>query len=246
MTYKSAIVSVFVSFLLASSLHAQVAGRLTGSVVDQSGAAVPGAKVSVYLSGGQTPVVATETTAEGLFTVPTVRPDYYDIAVESTGFTGARLTRIKVDAAKETAVPPIKLEVAAAVQTVEVSDAAAGVQTTSADVTTTITPSQVDKLPVLDRQVHNLFITQAGVSSSRTVTSINGLRPSYTNLSLDGVNIQDSVRTNSLDFMPNRLTLGQISELTIATSNANPTIGGNATTIALVTPSGTNAFHGNA
>ncbi len=99
---------------------------------------------------------------------------------------------------------------------------------------------------MLDRQISNLFTTQAGVSSSRDATTINGLRPSYSNLLLDGVNIQDTVRTNSLDFVPNRLTIGQVAEMTVASSNVNPTIGGNANTISLSTPSGTNQFHGNA
>ncbi len=62
---------------------------------------------------------------------------------------------------------------------------------------------------------------------------------------LDGVNIQDAVRTNSIDLLPNKLTIGQIAEMTIATSNVSPTIGGNATVISLSTPSGSNEFHGN-
>jgi hypothetical protein len=84
------------------------------------------------------------------------------------------------------------------------------------------------------------------VSNSRTVSSIHGLRPSYTNILLDGINIQDTVRTNAVDLIPNRLTIGQIAEATIATSNVNPTIGGNATSISMSTASGKNEFLGHA
>jgi hypothetical protein len=128
---------------------------------------------------------------------------------------------------------------------VEVTESTVAVQTASAEVTTTITPSQVEKLPVLDRQVSYLFNTQAGVvSNGRSATVINGLRPSYSNVLLDGINIQDSVRISSLNFLPNRLTISQIREMTISAANSNPTVGGNASTVVLATPSGTNRFHG--
>ena len=188
--------------------------------------------------------MTTETTAEGLFAIPAVRPDFYSISVESAGFIKTTISGVKVDAAKETALAPIKLEIEGAAQTVEVSESTNAVQTSSVEVASTIRPSQVENLPVLDRQVTNFFIMQPGVANSRAATSINGLRPSYSNVLLDGINIQDSVRTNALDYMPNKLTIAQISELTVATSNANPTIGGNATTVALSTPSGSNSYHG--
>lgn len=232
--------------LAISALFAQVAGRLTGSVVDATGAVIPSAKVSLYLTGGATPIMSTQTTADGLFDFAAVRPDFYSIRVEVAGFTTFNQANVKVDPSKTTSLPPIKLEVSSSTQTVEVTTAIQSVDTTTAEVTSTVTQSQVERLPVLDRQVSSLFVTQAGVSNSRTTSSINGLRPSYSNVLLDGVNIQDVVRTNALDFMPNRLTIGQIAEMTIASSNINPTIGGNATTISLSTPSGTNEYHGNA
>jgi hypothetical protein len=238
--------TLFVSLLMLMPAAAQVSGRITGSIVDQTGAAVPGAKLTLRLPGGSTTVIQTQTTAEGLFEISSVRPDFYDLLVEAPGFTPLKLARVKVDASKETALTQLKLEVAAASQAVEVRESVAAVQTTTAEVVTTVTQAQVDHLPVLDRQVQALFITQAGVTQSRTNTTINGLRPSYANLLLDGVNIQDSVRSNPLDYIPNRLTIGQIAEATFSTSNSNSTIGGNATTISLSTPSGTNEFHGNA
>ena len=64
-------------------------------------------------------------------------------------------------------------------------------------------------------------------------------------MTLDGVNIQDNfIRANGLDYLPNKLTIDQISELSVNTSNANPSLGLGASQISIVTKSGTNEFHG--
>ena len=51
-------------------------------------------------------------------------------------------------------------------------------------------------------------------------TTINGQRTSFTNVTLNGVNIQDNfIRTNALDFLPNLLLSGQVAEFSVSTSN---------------------------
>ncbi len=234
-------------FLFAvTGVFGQALGRLSGTVVDPSGTAVAGAKVDLYIAGGQTPVISVQTTAEGEFHVPSLRAAEYEIRVESPGFTRATVAHVSVDPANDNTVAPIRLELASASQTIEVHEAAPAVQSNSFEVSTTVTQEQVEKLPVLDRQVNNLFLTQAGVSEGKGPATVNGLRTSLTNLTLDGINIQDNfIRTNSLDFLPNKLTIGQVSELTISTSNANPSLGLGASQISLTTPSGTNSLHGN-
>lgn len=229
-----------------TTAEAQVNGRLTGTVVDSSGATIPNAQVNLFLKGGETAIFTLTTNSDGRFDFAAVRPEYYRLKVESSGFATVVLEDVKVDPGRETALPAITLGVATAAQTVEVSAASETVNTTNAEVASTVTQAQVENLPIMDRQIGYVFQTQAGVSNSRTVSSISGLRPAYTNILLDGVNIQDAVRTNAVDFLPNRFTIGQIAEATIATSNVNPTIGGNATVISMSTVSGTNEFHGNA
>ena len=55
---------------------------------------------------------------------------------------------------------------------------------------------------------------------------INGQRTSFTNVTLDGINIQDNyIRTNAVDFSPNLLLVDQVGEMTISTSNTNPAFG---------------------
>src|SRR6266436_9876046 len=69
--------------ILSSFANAQSNGRITGSVADPSGAAVPRARVNLLLHGGQRPLLATATTAQGLFVLESVRPELYDLTVEA-------------------------------------------------------------------------------------------------------------------------------------------------------------------
>jgi len=236
---------IFFAALAAATLQAQVAGRLSGTVFDQTGATVPAATVNVYVSGGKEPVLTGQTNENGVFSFVTVRPDTYDLSVEAKGFTRTTIHGVKVSPVQETAIPSIKLEVQAAATTVEVTGDVQSVQLSNAEVASTVTSTQVQNLPVLGRQVSTLFQTQAGVSSGNNTTNVNGLRPSFSNVTLDGINIQDNfTRTNDLDYAPMRTTIDQVAEITAATANPNIALGGGASQFVLSTKSGSNAFHG--
>src|SRR5262245_16393032 len=75
--------TILIVFGLAAELPAQT-GRLVGSVVDQTGSAIAGANVSLLLPGGERPLFTVVTSAEGLFSIPSVRPDQYDLVVEAS------------------------------------------------------------------------------------------------------------------------------------------------------------------
>jgi hypothetical protein len=225
---------------------AQLSGRLSGSVVDASGAAVPGATVNLYLSGGAKPLLSTSTSADGLYNLLGIRPADYDLAVEARGFLKTTIRGITVDAARETPVPLIKLTLAAVTQSIDVAADAETVELTNTEVSNTISTADIRNLPILDRDPLGLLQTQAGVSSNgNSTTVINGLRTSFSNLTLDGINIQDNyLRDNALDYSPNKLLLGQVRQMSLVTSNANAAAPGGATETALSTPSGTNIFTG--
>src|SRR6266576_2732266 len=91
--------------VLASSGLAQVTGRLSGSVTDASGAAVPNATANLLLAGGSKPLLTTRTTADGLFSFTNVRPELYDLTVESPGFLRYTLTGVKMDPSVERLLP---------------------------------------------------------------------------------------------------------------------------------------------
>ena len=121
------------------------------------------------------------------------------------------------------------------------------VATTTPEVTATVLQQQILDIPLLGRDVTNLIKLQAGVPgiANRAATAINGGRPTWTQVTLDGINIQDNfIRTNSLDFLPNRPTSDSVSEFTITTSVAGADTAGGASVIRMVTPSGGNTLRG--
>ena len=68
-------------FLLVMGIpvHAQVAGGVTGSVLDPLGEGIPSASVSLVMPGGTTAILTTATTNTGLFNLSGVQPGYYDL-----------------------------------------------------------------------------------------------------------------------------------------------------------------------
>jgi hypothetical protein len=237
---------LLIGLLLSSGLSGQVTSRLTGSVTDPSGAAVPAAVVEVYQPGGTKPLMSMPTTSDGLFAFTGVPPATYDVIVTSQGFRKHTDRGVVLTAGAETAMPAIKLEVGSVTDTVEVSDSATVVQTTTAEVGANMSRTQIKDLPLLNRSPLAIVMALPGVANGRAGDSvINGQRTSFTNMTMDGINIQDNyIRTNAVDFSPNLLLLDQVSEMTISTSNTNPAFGAGASQITFITPSGTNQFHG--
>ena len=118
-------------------------------------------------------------------------------------------------------------------------------QTTTPEVSQTVVQRQITDLPLDGRNPIELIRLQAGVPGivNRTTTAINGGRPTWTQLTLDGINIQDNfIRRNALDFVPNRPTADTVTEMTIVTAVQGAEAAGGATAVRLVTPSGTNQF----
>ncbi len=237
---------VLVGFLSGFPAAAQFSGRVSGSVVDASGAVVPGAQVDLFLAGGKKPLLSVTTSTDGLYHLIGVRPADYDLTVTAQGFVRTTIRNIAVDAARETSVPQIKLAVSAVTQSVDVTAEIEGVETSNAEISGTITMQEIHSLPILDRDVLAVLQTQPGVVyNGNSATVINGLRTSYSNVTLDGINIQDNyIRDNALDYSPNKLLIGQVRQMTLVSSNANAAATGGATETAFSTPSGTNQFHG--
>ena len=179
---RFACASILVLWLGALPAAAQFSGRISGSVVDASGAAVPGATVNLYLAGGAKPLLSTTTSSDGLFNLLGVRPADYDLSVEAQGFLKATIRGITVDAAREIPIPQIKLALASVTQSIDVTAGAQVVEITNAEVSNTISTEDIRNLPILDRDPLGLLQTQPGVSSNgNSFTVINGLRTSYSN-----------------------------------------------------------------
>ncbi|MBV8841420.1 MAG: TonB-dependent receptor [Bryobacterales bacterium] len=229
-----------------SVVWAQDTGRITGSVVDPSGAVVPKAAISVILHGGTNAVATTQSNSAGLFTVEELRPLLYDLTIDAQGFDKYKLENVKVNPSRDTDLSAISLQVATTATSVSVTATGAEtVQTTSTEISTTVTNEQISRLPVGDRNVVAFISTQAGVAPTQYETVINGQRSSFSNVTLDGINIQDNyIRTGGLDYQPNLLLLDQVQEFTVVTSNQSSAAAGGASQVNLSTPSGTDEFHG--
>ena len=224
-------------------------GSIAGTVVDTQGLPVADATVTLKsLDTGATFVGKTGSYGGYQFQ----RIDYgkYEITVSKDGFKSGVVSGVKLDAATEYSVVPVKLEVGARTETVVVEGGEELVQTTSAEVTGTVEKKQIDDLPILDRNPLNLLSLQAGVANSgpgggATIeTTINGQRASFSNLTLDGINIQDNfIRTGALDFSPNLPLLSQAQEFTVTEQNGDVEKSGSSS-VSIVTPKGTNDWHG--
>jgi hypothetical protein len=239
---------VFVFAFTTTALAQVPSGSITGTVLDPQGLPVVDAAVTVTNEG--TGVKQTVTTSSrGAFLVPSLQAGRYTIEVTAPGFRTAVRTGVKLDAGRRYSGPPITMELGAVEETVTVEAGAELVNTTTAEVTGTVEKRQIEDLPILDRNPLSLLNLQAGVANSgpggNVITTVHGQRSSYTNVTLDGINIQDNfIRSNDLDFLPNRPLLSQVQEFTVVTQNANPSGGLGSSQVSFVTPSGTNEIHG--
>jgi hypothetical protein len=221
-------------------------GRLAGTVFDSSGAVLPGATITLTNQGtGQ--VQTTVSNETGVFLFPQVPVGTYKVEVSLQGFKSAIFTDVAIAVGQEYGLTA-RLSVGSVTEAITVESGTSLVPTTTPEVNTTVGQKQIEMLPLNGRNPIALIALQAGVPGivNRANTAINGGRPTWTELTQDGINIQDNfIRTNSLDFVPNRPTTDNVGEFTITTAVQGADNAGGATQVRLVTPSGTNAFRGN-
>jgi hypothetical protein len=229
------------TFLLVSLVTlAQVpTGAIVGTVLDPNGLAIHQAEVTLVRQG-TTAEYKTTTSETGAFRFGSLPAGVYRIRITFAGFKVYEFSDIKLDAGTEYTLPPVRLELGDVTETVTVEAGAVGVRTTDAQVTDVVEPQQIKVLPLGNRNPLVLLGLQATVNSNaRTVTVIAGQRPSLSNVTMDGVNVQDNfIRANSLNFLPNLPLLSQVAEFTVTTSNQSVAQGFGASQVSMVTPSG--------
>ncbi len=229
------------------SLAQTSTGTITGTVVDSQSLPIEGA--SVILTSLDTNVQYNgATSSSGGYQFARIDYGRYKIAVSKAGFKTGVVSGIKLDASTAYSVAPILLEVGATSDSIVVESGEEMVQTTSAEVTGTVEKKQIDDLPILDRNPLALLSLQSGVANSgpggSAETTINGQRSSFSNITLDGINIQDNfIRENALDFVPNLPFLSQTQEFTVTEQNGDVDKTGSSG-VSIVTPKGTNIWHG--
>lgn len=151
-----------------------------------------------------------------------------------------------IQVAQELALP-ISLQIGDVGETVNVTAGNDIINSSNAEISSTLTNRQITELPNLSRNPLSLTLTTAGSASNPSQnTTINGARTSTTNITRDGINIQDNfIRSNATDFAPGRPSVDNVEEFTL-TSQASVDAGFGGAQVAFVTPRGGNEFHGGA
>ena len=220
--------------------------RVDGTVQDQSGAVIPGA--SVTLTNVETNIsLEAETNEVGLYVFPQAPAGPYTITTKLSGFKSTVLEGIQIEVDTPATID-IVLEVGVVDETVVVTASQPAMNTVNAEINTNLNREQVKELPLNGRNVTQLALTQAGVTSRGFArdASINGTRGTFNNFTLDGINNQDTfIRTDSL-FGVIPLQESFIEEINITTANSEVDAGLGASQTQFVTRSGSNTFRGEA
>src|SRR6478672_3898510 len=238
----------------SNNLRAQVLyGSIIGTVVDEAGSSVPGAKVRIT-SAGTSQTRETETDDAGTYTFPSLPGDAYSVVVTKTGFQtfsmrGVALaadTKVRVDAT---------LKIGTVDQSIEVSAETLSLQTDSGEVRSEITVSTLENIPIpVGRNYQNLLVTVPGVSPptnqhsvaanpSRGLTfNVNGSTRNSNNVRIDGALANNIWLPHVTAYVP---ALDSIEAVTVVTASADASqgmSGGSAVNVQI--KSGTNQIHG--
>ncbi len=246
--------SVFVQRLNAQVLY----GSVSGTVMDQSNAMLPGAQVTI--TNDTTGLKRTATTdSGGAYRFLDLPEGTYTIDVSATGFKPLKKTNVSV-VIGQVNEEDLQVSVGALTQQVTVTGTAAVLQTEKSDVHTTISSYAVENLPL--NAYHNFQVVELlapGVFSASAVTRSYPNSPADTpdrSLSINTNGLPERVNTTRVDgatdlfvWLPNHMVVippeETIQEVNVQTANFDVEKGltaGAATDV--VTKSGTNELHG--
>src|SRR5262245_61961941 len=159
--------AVLVGLVLPAAAQTD-SGRLSGTVRDASGLFLKGAKVSA--KNEKTGEVRTaESSAEGTFVIPSLKPSMYTIKVEYTGLAAIEYTEMPVAVGQELALD-FEVKVAGLAETVTVVGAAPVLELSSAKIGVNVTETEVQNLPVNGRQMSQLMLQAPGSQNAGTGT----------------------------------------------------------------------------
>lgn len=245
-SYRQLSLLALLSFAPAVVFAQETTARLSGTVTDTTGAAVPNATVT--LLNPQTNVVITHVTSsgDGRYTALQLPPGTYNLRVEAAGFQRTETT-VELTVAGRVDLP-VTLQVGKADEVVVVTSRAEELDRSDATVSTLISLSDVQNLPLPNREITNLLALAPGVVHGGNATnvnsaqlSINGSRTLNTETLLDGNSVIEGV-TGQISRLPSPDMLGEFRIITAdAPAEYGRTSGG---VITLITRSGSSNFHG--
>ena len=233
------------------SIAQQFRGTISGAVTDPTGAAIPGARITITeIHSGTTS--KTVTNGKGRYTVPFLLPGHYSITVQKEGFKKNIRKGISLNTSEHLVID-LKMEVGSAQQTVTVTAAAPLLNTANASVGQTITTQQVADLPLDGRTPLMLAQLAMGVlptgqpslvhpfdNNGAAAWSIGGTPSQSSEILMDGS--PDELWNGSVAYNPPQDTVKQVS---VQAFDTNAAYGHTqAGVINQVLKSGGNQFHG--
>ncbi len=244
--------------LCSPLLHSQATGSFSGTVSDNSGAVVSGAKVRVTAQATNISRDAV-TDDTGHYLVPLLGVADYTVRVEAPGFKAAEAkdVRLQIDEHREL---DFKLVPASVATSVEVNATEVAVQTTNPTLGQVITSEQVAELPLNGRDFVQLATLTPGVTQETNPASffnggpssevsargtyslsVGGSRAQSTDWLLDG-NDNNELTGGGIAILP---SIDAIQEFKVLTYNYSAEYGTRAgPTVLVTTKSGTNQLHG--
>ncbi len=246
-------------FLGGNSASGQgTSASLTGQVTDSSGAAMPGATVTATNTNTSLTQTAT-TNGEGIYLIAPLPPGPYRLTVEAKGFeryvqTGIVLS-VSVNSTQNVALKPGSVQ-----QSVTVFENTELINTTTAELGTTVNEAAVTQLPLNGRDPSSLVFLASGTTNvlqgggqpgiqagfsfpTETGASANGGRQGSTEYLLDGVPNMDNYMGLTAPF-PNA---DATQEFRVITNNFSAAYGfAPGAVVSVETRSGSNSFHGGA
>jgi hypothetical protein len=241
--------------LLASSAWAQNAGSLRGTVTDSTGAALPGA--SVTLTNEATKFARTATTdSSGGYFFAAVEPGSYSLNAALAGFKTRAFKGIKVNP-NDTRGLDVSLEVGQQSETITVTAERAIIRTETGAREGTITAEQIDNLSIISRSPMELLrilpgvvapdqsslesVSNGGGANATNQYTVNGVRGSNNVITLDGSRMIDIGSNSGLIIAPNT---DFVSEVKIQSSNYAAEFGSGGVQVSAITKGGGSEFHG--
>ncbi|HWZ82895.1 MAG TPA: carboxypeptidase-like regulatory domain-containing protein [Terriglobales bacterium] len=241
-----------VMLLVAIMAWSQATTSVRGTVTDPDGNAVTGA--NVVLASPESKTERTVTTGnQGEYQFLLVPSGSYTLTVKAAGFRGYEQKNL-VLLVNTPATANVELKVGAATETLTVTSEAPAIDMVDASLGNSFNETQVQDIPLEGRNVPDLLSLQAGVAYTGNRIgdkdqdtrngAVNGARSDQSNVTLDNVDVND--QSNGYAFtsvLP--VTQDSVQEFRVTTTNYGADQGqGSGAQVALVTRSGTNAFHG--
>ncbi|MBV9081982.1 MAG: carboxypeptidase regulatory-like domain-containing protein [Acidobacteriaceae bacterium] len=231
---------------LSSAYGQAISGDLVGTITDATGGTVANATVTATNTATNIKN-STATNSSGEYRLSNLEPGNYNLTATATGFAASELRDVAVQL-NQTTTANLSLKVGTVSTAIEVTEAAAMIDTTTAQIQNTFITKQVADFPntAIGQGVLNLSLLNAGVASSGgigvgTGPSIGGQRPRNNNFTVDGVDNNNKSVTGPIVYVPNE----SVAEFTLLQNQYQAeyghSSGGQFNTIV---KSGSNNFHG--